>query len=100
MSKKLISSQAQRGEKMLEIRIKLWTDQIADAHGEIVPKHAWDGGVVYMPGNKSHAIKSSASEKFHMLLGLPGAIERLFLKNRVQLHLSRRTRKYYASQDH
>jgi hypothetical protein len=99
MPKTLIGSQAQRGEKMLEIRIKLWTDRIANAREEIVPKHAWDSGIVYMPGNKSHDIKSSASEKFHTLLGLPRAIESQLLKNHIQLHLSRCTRKYYASQD-
>src|SRR6267154_6806682 len=99
MPKKLTGSQAQRGEKMIEIRIQLWTDQIADVPGEIVPKHALDAGIVYMPVNKSHEIKSSKSEKFHSLSELPAAIERLFLKHRIKLHLNRHTLKYYALQD-
>ena len=99
MPKKLTGHQAQLGEKMLEIRIRLWTDQIAETKGEIVPKHALDAGIVYMTRNKSHGIQSSESEKFHSLLGLPAAIERLLLKNQIKLHLGRHSKKYHASQD-
>jgi hypothetical protein len=96
MSQKITGSQAQPGEKMLEIRIKFWTDQIAETRGEIVPKHALDAGIVYMPRNKSHDIHSTESEKFHTLLELPAAIQRLLIKQSIKLHQGRVTRKYFA----
>ena len=33
-------------EKMIEIRVKFWTDSIAKTKGNIVPKNSWDSGVV------------------------------------------------------
>lgn len=98
MAKENTGCKAEMGEKMLEIRIRLWTDQIAENKGEIIPKHALDTGIVYMTRNKSHGIESSESEKFHSLLGLPAAIERLLLKNQIRLHLGRHSKKYHATQ--
>ena len=32
---------AKHGQKMLEARVRFWTDDIAGKKGEIIPKHAW-----------------------------------------------------------
>ena len=87
MPNKLTSIQMPHGEKMIEIRIHLWTDQIAETHGETVPKHALDAGIVSLPRNKSHGIPASDSVKFHTLMQLPAAIEKLLVRQGIQLQL-------------
>ena len=32
---------AKHGQKMLEVRVRFWTDDIAGKKGEIIPKHTW-----------------------------------------------------------
>jgi hypothetical protein len=39
---------AQQGERMIEVKIRFWTNDIADGKGNIFPKHAWSSGVVRM----------------------------------------------------
>jgi hypothetical protein len=50
----LESKEAAQGEKMIEIKIRFWTDEIAAEPGKIVPKHAWTSGVVRIERNPSH----------------------------------------------
>jgi hypothetical protein len=93
----LNSKQARQTEKMIEIRIRLWTNDIAATKGEIVPKHAWDSGVVFLERNQSHEIQPSNPKPFHTLLELPSVLEKLFIKHGIQLHPSRQTRKYFVA---
>jgi len=95
MQHKPASIQAHHGDKTIEIRIRLWTDQIAKTKGETVPKNALDSGVVSLPHNEAHGIHASETEKFHSLLQLPAAIEKLLIENGIKLHLSREPQKYY-----
>jgi hypothetical protein len=32
---------AKRGERMIEIRLRFWTDELAGAKGQVLPGHAW-----------------------------------------------------------
>lgn len=43
-------------EKMIEVKIRFWTNTIASESGKVVPKHAQASGVVSMERNKSHGI--------------------------------------------
>jgi hypothetical protein len=43
---------AKHGERMVEIRVRFWTNGIAPGKGQIRPKHAWSGGVVLMERNE------------------------------------------------
>jgi len=37
---------AKKEEKTLEIKIRLWTNEIAQKKGTIEPKHCWDAGSI------------------------------------------------------
>lgn len=85
---------AKHGEKMIELRVRLWTDQMAEGEGEIVPKHAWGGGTVAIESNPSHGIRSGEHIHFNSMAQLPAAIERALIDSKVVIHKSRRERKY------
>ena len=44
------------GERMIEVKVRFWTNDISGESGKIVPKHAWTSGVVRMDSNLSHGI--------------------------------------------
>jgi hypothetical protein len=87
--------EAHQGERMIEVKIRFWTNDIADGAGVIRPKHAWSSGVVRMERNPSHEIIPQAPLPFHTLMDLPAVIEKVLLNHGVRLHPSRRMAKYF-----
>jgi hypothetical protein len=85
---------APHGQKMIELRIRLWTDDIAPQKGYVVPKHAWDGGVVLVDRNDAHDLHPKDPIPFNGFSELPRAIEKALVSNGIKIHLSRRQRKY------
>lgn len=90
----LEGKEAARGEKMIEIKVRLWTNDIADEKGKIVPKHAWDAGVVRLEASSTHGIRAHSPVPFNGVAELLGKIEELLIAHGVKLHLSPRARKY------
>lgn len=88
---------ARHGEKMIEVKVRFWTDQIAAEPGRIVPKNAWTSGVVRMERNEAHGITPSAPVPFNSLLDLTAAIEKALLSHGVSLHPSRKMKKYLTA---
>ncbi len=88
------SLEARHGERMIEVKIRFWTNNLADEKGRVLPKHAWSSGVVRMESNKTHSIVPGAPKPFHSLLDLGAIIERVLIDHGVALHPSRRMRKY------
>jgi hypothetical protein len=85
---------AKQGEKMIEIRLRLWTNNIAPESGQIVPKHAWASGVVMIESNSSHGIKPKKARPFHTLLDVGGVIEKVLVEHEIVLHPSKKMQKY------
>ena len=92
----LVSLEAKHGEKMIEIKLRFWTNDISDEKDSIIPKHAWTSGVVRIASNKSHGIKPLKPEPFHSLLDVGSVIEKVLIKHGIELHKSRKMRKYIA----
>jgi hypothetical protein len=90
------SRQAEPNEKMIELRIRLWTNAIAKTKGEIIPKHSWDSGMIYMQRNTSHGIVPKKPRPFHSAMGLTAAIEKVLIEHGIQFHASRTTRKCFT----
>lgn len=82
------------GQKMIEAKLRFWTNDIAEGKGSILRKHAWSAGFVRMESNKSHGIVPGAPMPFHSLLDVGGAIEKCLIDHGIILHLSRRVQKY------
>jgi hypothetical protein len=81
------------GEKMIQLEIRLFTDEIAPK-GKVIPKHAWDTGMVTVQTNSTHGLRKGDPVPFNSLLELPVAIEKLFLKQGIILHSGSRSGKY------
>jgi hypothetical protein len=89
------ATEAKHGEKMIEIKVRFWTNNIAEEEGRIVPKHAWSDGVVRIEGNKSHGITPGQPKVFHSLLDVGAVIEKVLIEQGVVLHASRKMKKYF-----
>ena len=85
---------AQHGEKMIEVKLRFWTNDIAEKEGEIIPKHARTAGVVGMEPNKTHGFTSGGMIHFHSLLDIGAAIEKLLINNDIKLLPSSKMEKY------
>jgi hypothetical protein len=86
---------AKHGEKMIEIKVRFWTDNI-EGKEKIRPKHAWSSGVVRIARNKSHGIVPGRPRPFNSLMELGSAVEDVLLNHGITLHLSRKTERYMA----
>ncbi len=89
------SLEAKQGEKMIEIKLRFWTNNIAPEKGKIVPKHAWSAGVVHIEGNPSHGIKPTSPRPFHSLLDVGSVIEKVLIEYGITLHPSSRMERYF-----
>lgn len=78
------------GEKMIEVKIRFWTDEIASTEGYIVPKHAWTAGVVRIERNDSHGIIPGNPRPFNSLMEIPAVIEKVLVQHDIKLHRIRR----------
>jgi hypothetical protein len=90
--------EAQHGEKMIEVKIRFWTDGLAAESGKNQPKHAWAAGVVCMDSNRSHGISPKNPVPFNSLLDVGAKIEQVLLDHGVVLHRSTRMKKYISSE--
>ncbi len=91
----IAAREAKHGEKMVEIKVRFWTDEIEGA-GRILPKHAWSSGVVTMTRNKSHAIVPGRWRTFNSLMELGSVIEKVIIDHGIVLHHSDKMKKYMA----
>ena len=97
MSRKNVDQKALRGERTLEIRVRLWTDGIADGKGLIRPKHAWSAGFVRVKPNKSHGVTTCPDLKFNSLMELPAVLEKIFIKHGITIHPIFRMQQYLSA---
>ena len=93
------SHEAKHGEKMIEIKVRFWTNDISEEPDSIVPKHAWTAGVVRIQKNESHGIKPLNPLPFHSLLDLGVTIEKVLIKHGIVLHPSDKMCKYIADDE-
>jgi hypothetical protein len=96
MTSELESREAKWGERMIEVKIRFWTDALADKEGSVRPRHAWTSGVVRVTSNSVHGIKSKKAYPFNSLLDVPATVERVLLDHGVKLHASSRMKKYLS----
>ncbi len=84
----------ENGERMIEVKISFWTDDIATDAGNIVPRHARSSGLVGMEPNESHGIVPESPKPFHSLMDISSALERVLIENGIVLHPSKKMKKY------
>ncbi len=92
------SLEAKQGEKMIELKLRFWTNDISPKPGKVIPKHAWAAGVVRVERNNSHEIEPSKPQLFHSLLDVGSVIEKVLIEHGIILHPSRKMRKYFSEE--
>ena len=88
--------EAQHGERMIELKVRFWTNNIAEEPGKIVPKYAWASGVIHIERNRAHGIVPKQPMPFHTLLDLTAVIEKTLVMYDIRLHTSRRMKQYFS----
>ena len=86
--------EAVRGQKMIEVKLRFWTNDIAAGKGKVVPKHAWSSGVVRMEINEVHGIEPGKALPFHSLRDIGAVVEKCLITHGITLHRSSKMRKY------
>ncbi|MGO8972042.1 MAG: hypothetical protein ACLQNV_00730 [Steroidobacteraceae bacterium] len=85
---------ANTNERMIEIKLRFWTNGIAKGKGNVLPKHAWSSGVVRIERNESHGIKPRSPQPFHSLLDVGAVVEDVLIAHGIVLHPSKKMQKY------
>lgn len=88
------AQEAKYGQKMIEVRIRFWTNDIASEKGKVIPKHAWSSGVVRIEPNKAHGIIPKSPKPFHSLMDVSSVVEKVLIEHGIVLHTSKKMRKY------
>jgi hypothetical protein len=94
-TERLAVVEARHGEKMIEIKVRFWTDGIEEKD-RIRPRHAWSSGVVRIERNKAHSITPGHPRPFNSLPEIGVAIEKVLMEHGIILYHSRKMRKYMA----
>jgi hypothetical protein len=97
-AREVSSAKAEHGQKMIELRVRFWTDGIAPEKGKILPKHVWGGGMVRIVPNQPHGIVSDDPIPFNSVMELAAVVEKVLIKNGVTVHLSDRMARYIKEQ--
>ena len=94
----VVSKEAKQGEKMIEVKLRFWTNDISEEQGKVIPKNAWASGVVRIERNNSHGIEPSVPLPFHSLLDVGSVIEKVLIEHGIILHPSRKMKKYFLGE--
>jgi hypothetical protein len=86
--------EAAQGQKMIEVTIRFWTDDLAEQPGHVVPKKCWSSGVVRVSPNQSHGITGKNPVPFNSLSQIVPTIEELFIAHGIKVVPSSHERRY------
>jgi hypothetical protein len=89
--------EAKHGEKMIEVKVRFWTDDLAGSHDKVIPKHAWTAGVIRIERNGSHGIVPGKPITFNSLLDMGSAIEKVLKNQGIVLHVGRGMKAYIST---
>jgi ASC-1-like (ASCH) protein len=87
------SLRAPQGQKMIEVRVRFFTDGHAPS-GQILPKHGHANGEVRIARNPSHDIRPGEPIMFNSIAEMPYAVERALRDHNIKIELSSRERRY------
>jgi hypothetical protein len=85
---------AKHGQRMLEVRVRFWTDDIAKKKGDVIPKHAWGSGMINIDRNEAHGLIPEKWLAFNSMAEIASVIEKCLLENDVKIISSRKMKKY------
>jgi hypothetical protein len=81
------------GEKMIEVKVRFFTDGLAP-DGQILPRHGYAAGEVRVTRNPSHDIRPGEPVMFNSMAEMPYAVEKTLRDHNIKIELSSRERRY------
>lgn len=94
MSEQVEAREAAHGEKMIEVKLRFWTNDLGGEQGKILPKNAWGSGVVRMERNRAHGIVPGHPIPFNSMADIAAKVEKVLIDHGVKIHPSSRMRRY------
>jgi hypothetical protein len=94
MPEPIETREARHGRRMIEVKVRFWTNELADGKGRIRPKHAWGSGVVRIEPNDVHGIKRGTPLMFNSLAEVPAKIEQVLIAHGIRIHKSAKMKRY------
>ncbi len=83
-------------ERMIEVKIRFWTDDIAAVEGNILPGHARSSGLISVEPSEAHEIVPKSPVSFHSLMDITSALEKVLIENGIVLHQSKMMKRYLS----
>jgi hypothetical protein len=87
-------TQARHGEKMIEVRVRFFTNNLVRRPENISQKTARAKVVVTVEPNRLYDIVSTEPKSFNSLLDLGAVIEKVLIEHGIVLHPSQKMKKY------
>lgn len=81
--------EAKHGDKMIEFRIKFFTNSIAERDGCIKKKHLWPNGMIHITRNDSHGIIGN-QRPFNSMAQILPILEDMMIENELTIIPTRR----------
>jgi hypothetical protein len=90
----------ERGERMIEVRIKFFTNNIApEGKGKrIKAKSCWDSGFILMEKNSLHEIKPQGPVPFNSLQKLMAKLEDVLIAHGIEMRHAGKSKKLFKNQ--
>ena len=93
MAESFETKEAKFGSKMIEVKVRFWTHNLADGKDRIRPKHGTSSGIVRVTPNKAHGITTGRSRQFRSLADMSSVVETVLIEHGIKLHPSNRAKK-------
>lgn len=87
---------AAQNERMIEVKLRFWTDGIARGKGYVVPKRAWAAGMARIEKNDTHKVSPQKPIPFNSLLDVGFAVEKVLIAHGIILQPGKRMQKYFS----
>jgi len=91
--------EAKYGEKMIEVKVRFWTDSIASEEGKIIPKVCWEHGVIRMERNDAHGIIPKEPLPFNAFTEILPRIEQILKSYGIKVVRKETVKGLYTTQD-
>ncbi len=91
--------EAEYGKRMIEVKVRFWTDNIAEGEGRILPKVCWERGVVRMERNDAHSITPDYPVPFNSMTEILPKIEQVLKTHGIKVVRTKTAKGLYTTID-
>lgn len=91
--------EAKFGKRMIEVKVRFWTNNIAEKEGEIRPKVCWERGVVRMERNNVHGITPEYPVPFNSMTEILPKIEHVLKIHGIKVVRTKTAKGLYTTID-